>query len=468
MSREQVEKLVEAALEILGETGVRFEPGTEADALLSGAGCTVRDDGVVRIPPEVVRATLASCAKSVRLWSRDGTRFLEIDDRHTWFFPGMTCIKVYDLETGEPRDSTREDLALITRIADGLPNIDGMCVACKDVANSNLMGEIGEFSCMAENTTKPLEYLCEYSRSLEAAIAMAAAIRGSREALAEKPYFLQIVTPLPVNFARTHIEQIIIAARAGVPVSVGTLAIGGASSPITIAGCIAHCLATDFAAMVLGQLARPGAFCIGSSNGYFMEAATGGIGSNTQLMLGEQLICQVRRELGLPSFTGIGGEAKSRRFNQDAVWEISTLMTQQFFTRPATCDYLGSLDQGITFSLHALLFCDDMVGMLRTLWKGAIIDDEHLAAGVVREVGPFGNFLGHVHTASHCRSANWPSAYFGANEPVSTSGKPDRDLFARIDDDLRKRLAAPPPEPMSADLRAQLDDIQLQYGREPA
>lgn len=459
----QIETLIGTAKTYLTDIGVRFEPGTEADALFAAADCRVRDDGLVHIPPRIVDAALESCAKSTRLWDRDGHSAITVDTRHTWFMPGMTCIKVPDLETGVLRDSTRDDLAIITRIADGLPDIDAVCVACKDVPNSTLVGEIGEFLCLIENTTKPLEYLCEQTVALEAAIEMAALLRGGRAELAAKPYFLHLVTPLPVNFAASHIEQILVGVRAGVPLSVGTLAIGGASSPITVAGCIVQCLATDLAAIVLGQLAQPGAFCIGSSNGYFMEAATGGIGNNTQLMLGEQMICQCRRHLGLPSFTGIGGDAKSPRFDQDAVWEISTLMTQQYFTRPATCDYLGSIDQGITFSLHALLLCHDLAGMLRRLWQGAGFDRESLAYEVMAEIGPFGHFLGHTHTAAHCREANWSSAYFGAKAPLSTNDLPAQSLFARIDADLRDRLRAEPCAPLPAAVRAGLADIHRRY-----
>lgn len=457
------DRLEAATLEFLSDVGVRFDPGTEADALLSQAGCKVGPDGVVRFPAAVVRQALATTARSARLWNRDGTRFLTLDSHHTWFFPGMTCIKVFDLDTGEHRDSTLDDLATITRIADGLPHIDGVCVACKDVPHSDIFGEIAEFACLAENTTKPLEYLCENAESLEVVIAMAAAIRGGRDRLAEKPYFLHIVTPLPVYYAETHIRQILTAARAGIPVSTGTLAIGGASSPITMAGCIVHCLATDFAGMVLAQCARPGAFCIGSADVNFMEPATGGIGALSQTNLAEMVMCQIRRRLGLPSFTGLGGAAKSRDFNQDAVWEISTGMTQTFYTRPATCDYLGTIDQGFTFSLPALLLCCDLAGLLRTQWRGVPVDDEHVALDLMREIGPFGNFLGHAHTARHCRKGNWPSAYFGANEPLSTSGKPAQDLLARLEEDLHERLAAPPPPALPAAIGAEIAAIQQRF-----
>lgn len=460
-------RVVEAALILLEEIGVRFEPGTEADALLAAAGCRV-DGGVVKIPAPVARAALDTCAKSIRLWNREGTRAIDIDKDHTWFMPGMTCIKVFDEATGEPRDSTRADLAAITRLADGLENIDAVCVACKDVPESTLSGEIGEFLCMMENTTKPLEYLCEWTRSLEAAVEMAAALRGGRDALAEKPYFLHIVTPLPLFYAEAHIRQIIVAARAGVPVSTGTLAIGGASAPITTAGCVVQCLATDFAGMVLGQAVRKGAFCIGSTNPYFMEPATGGIGNLPQTMLGEQMICQIRRELGLPSFTGLGGDARARRFGEDAVSEIATMMGQIYHTRPATCDYLGSLDQGITYSAHALLLCNEYAGMLRTLWAGTTVDDDTLALDVLRGIGLTGTVLGHEHTARHCRTNLWASRYFGGNEPLSTIDRPDEPLFRRIDRDLKERLAAPGPDPLSADLLARLRAIHAAFAKELA
>lgn len=142
--------------------------------------------------------------------------------------------------------------------------------------------------------------------SLDAVIEMAAALRGSQEALREKPYFLHLVTPLPVNLARIHSEQIIIAARAGIPVGVGTLPIGGASSPITLAGCITQALMTDFATVIPGQLAAEGSFCVGCSDVNFMEPATGAIGSFSQTPVADMAMCQVRGALGFPSLTGTG------------------------------------------------------------------------------------------------------------------------------------------------------------------
>jgi len=459
----QVRELIEAAVGHLAVAGAGFEPGTEAIELFAAAGCAIDAAGIVRMPESLVRESLASVAKSARLYDRAGQASLLLDNQHTWFMPGMTCIKVYDDLTGAPRESTREDLEAITRVADALPNIDGACIGCKNVTRSDIHGEIDEFSAMAENTTKPLEYLCEHAASLKVVIEMAAAIRGGREALAAKPYFLLIVTPLPLDYHATHIEQVIMAARAGVPVSVGTLPIGGASTPITMAGSITHSLATDFAGMVLGQLARQGACVVGSSDVCFMEPATGGIGNFVHTALSDMVMCQIRRELGLPSFTGIGGTSNARRFNQDAVWEISSNMMQAFYSRPATLDYLGSLDQGLTYSLPALALCDELAGMLRTLWQGVKVDSDTLATELIRAVGPRGNFLAHRHTVSHCREQLWPARFLGPHMPLSNDDKADLDLSERITAELRRILAEHHPPPLPPQVLAEMRAAQAAF-----
>lgn len=457
------DRIVEATLEVMRNAGVAFDAEPRVMALFREAGCNVSNDGLVRFPPDLVRETLARMPGSVRLWNRAASDFIEIDNRHTWFIPGMTCIRVYDRVTGEPRDSTREDLATNTRVADALPNVDAVTITSKNVARSDICGEVDEFVTLAENTGKPLEYLCEHVESLQAVIDMAAAIRGGRRELAEKPYFLHIVTPLPMYYAGMHTEQILTAVEAGIPVGMGTVTIGGASAPITMGGCLVHSLATDLAGMVLAQLARPGCFCIGGSDPNFMEVATGGIGSFTQTSLADMAMCQIARRLGYPSLTGIGGCSIARRFNQDAVWELSSSMMHTWFSRPATCDYLGSLDQGLTYSLHALLFCDELAGMLRRMWAGIGVDDERLATELTLQEGPRGGYLTQPHTAKHCRTEPWNARFLGPHIPVSTGADPDRDLYERLDEALETILEEHRPDPLPEEVHERIRALQRRF-----
>ena len=135
------------------------------------------------------------------------------------------------------------------------------------------------------------------------------------------------------------------------------------------------------------------------------------------------------------------------------------MMGQFYHCRPATCDYLGSVDQGITYSPQSLMLCNDIAGMLRAMWQGTVVDEDTLALDLTREIGLFGTVLGHAHTARHCRNAAWNSPFFGGNEPLSTTDKPYEDLTTRVDRALRERLALPGPVPLPNDIRAQLHAI---------
>jgi trimethylamine:corrinoid methyltransferase-like protein len=372
----------------------------------------------------------------------------------------MTCIRVFDLETGESRNSTFDDLATITRVADALPNVDGVCLMVKDVPDSTLHGEIGEFVAMAENTSKSLEYLCQDSAAFDAAIEMAAAIRGGMDRLAEKPYFAHTITPLPLYYAKTHSDQIIRAAECGIPVTTGTDSIAGAAVPYTIAGAMTHSFATDFAGVALSQLVRKGAFCAPCSDNVFMEPLRGNLGSEVPDLLADLATRQVMTHLGLLPMAGSGGSSDARRFNQDAAFEIAAGIQKMFFTRPAVSNGMGSIDGGITYSLHALLLCDDLAGMLRRLWNGVTVDDEHLALDLTHSLGPKGSYLGQRHTAVHCKDNYWDSRYFGTKFPRSNSPAiPDQDLIERIDDDLREILATHRPEPLPEPVRKEIRAI---------
>ncbi|MBW1844378.1 MAG: trimethylamine methyltransferase family protein [Deltaproteobacteria bacterium] len=159
----------------------------------------------------------------------------------------------------------------------------------------------------------------------------------------------------------------------------------------------------------------------------------------------------------------MGGKARSRRFNQDAAFEIAANMTQTFHSRPANCDYMGLMDEGMSYSLHALLYANELAGLNRRMWRGLRVDDDTLAMELTRQEGPRGNYLAHPHTSKFCRAEVWDTRYFGAKQPLSTSVLPDLDLFERIDADLREILADHQPEPLSESIRSEIASIQRSF-----
>ena len=121
LSEADVQKILNATFQLMSEIGVAFDPDPQVLDYFADAGCEITPDNVVKFDRDLVENCLATVSKSAKIWNRDASDYLEIKEGATSFFPGMTCIKVVDLETGEPRESTREDIATIARVADALP-----------------------------------------------------------------------------------------------------------------------------------------------------------------------------------------------------------------------------------------------------------------------------------------------------------------------------------------------------------
>ena len=196
---------------------------------------------------------------------------------------------------------------------------------------------------MAENTTKPLEYLCEKSSAFDAVIEMAAAIqREEWSQLAEKPYFTQIITPLPLYFAKTHSDQIIRGAECGIPVTMGTISIGGGSAPYTIAGCMTHSLATDFAGMVLSQLVRKGSFCMPAPPRIpSWNPPREAWGTRSRTCWPTWPCARSGATMDCPRSPEVAEVLLPDASTQDAVMQIAIGLMEAFYMQPGTLDYVG-------------------------------------------------------------------------------------------------------------------------------
>ena len=63
----------------------------------------------------------------------------------------------------------------------------------------------------------------------------------------------------------------------------------------------------------------------------------------------------------------------------------------------------GLLHGSRIFSYEMLLMDSEIWSILHATFKGIEVNQETLALNVIREVGPGGNFLGHLHTRDHMR-----------------------------------------------------------------
>ena len=464
LSDEDVKQIQEAAFILMWEIGIKFDTETEAMKLFSEAGCSISSDGIVRFPRELVERSINTVGKSVKIWDRDGEDFIEFNTQNTIMMAGTTCTDVVDYETGVARIGTRDDIATAVNVADYLSGIDAVTVPFKIEADSKIAGQIQEFAALVENTRKPLMYLSEDVQALSAAIEISAFLRGGEKQLRQKPYFSYLVSPLPLQYEKNHIEQVFLCVENGIPIVAASTGVGGASTPITIAGNVAHCLANDFACIVLSQLIEKGSFCACSTVPAFINPASGLLGGFPETSLAELARCQVLRDMGLPiggSGAGIGGGANHLDGHNISV--AALLMMSAAYSRPGLCWGLGCINFMNTFSLQSLIYCSELVGWVRRLWKGIQVNEDTLALDVTRTVGVGGGYMAEMHTAIHCRTELWqPDCLFSAVNAGEGATESDQ-MIQLLDEKLRTIINSHKPEPLPKSVAMQINKILRKY-----
>jgi trimethylamine--corrinoid protein Co-methyltransferase len=276
------EAVHESTVEVLGEVGVKVV-GDEALDILDTAGCTVeRGTQMVRIPRKVLEEALESAPGTILLASRDGRRDYLMGGRVVGYTNFGEGTKVYDLESGELRESTLADVGDTARLCDAMEMTATYerAVAPNDAPEH--AHDIYAFEACLRNTTKHIHIGANNGEHVNLLVEMAAVVAGGRSALRERPIFSLNTCPTsPLQLHTVAAEVIVEGARNGVPVNVLSMAMAGASSPISLSGALVTHNAEVLAGIVLSQATNPGApVMYGSSTTTFdMTYATAPVGA---------------------------------------------------------------------------------------------------------------------------------------------------------------------------------------------
>jgi trimethylamine---corrinoid protein Co-methyltransferase len=310
LTEAQLDEIHRATLDVLENCGVVVE-SEEALDLMAVGGCRVdRAEKRVRIPARLVEDAIRSAPERVLLAGRDPAHDVVLEDGRVGFTVFGVGLRVLDIYTGEHRGSTLEDLAQATRLADALTSVDigFQAVDAGDLPEDSVKGLI-EAETIFANTSKHFQFGDLYGGSaLARLLEMAAAVVGGEDELRERPVVSSGGCPTsPLQLGEGLCEIIKGCANAGVPALVLSMAMAGATGPVTLAGTLVTHNAEVLSGLVLHQLVSPGApFIYGSSTTVMdMTYATAPVGCPELGMIGAAATAMARYYL-LPSFMAGG------------------------------------------------------------------------------------------------------------------------------------------------------------------
>ncbi len=194
-------------------------------------------------------------------------------------------------------------------------------------------------------------------------------------------------------------------AKAGMPQLISSLAIAGATAPVTMEGTLVVQNAEILAGITLTQLVQEGAPVIfsGSSSATAMRYGTLSIGA-PELAVNTAATAQMGRFYNLP-VRGGGALTDAKKVDSQAAYE--SMMSMQMATLSGINLVLHSgdvLEGYMTASYEKFIIDSEICGMCKRIKRGEEITAEKLAVDVIKDVGPGGEYLTNMHTFKHFKT----------------------------------------------------------------
>ena len=407
LSKEDKDKIHQAALQILADIGMQILH-EDALTLLKRAGCSVKENHIVKIPGTLVENAVESAPNNIPVYDREGNLTMEIGGYRSYFGTGSDLIYSLDSEKMERHQCILPDVCKAALVCDALPNIDFImsCAHPSDIPPHRAY--LTSFQAMAENSIKPIVCTAECRDDLSEMWEIARILRDGEEQLRSNPYFIHYAEPIsPLKHPFHSLDKLLFCAEKHIPAIYSPAPISGSTAPITLAGHVAQGLAECFCGLVIHQLRAEGAPFLMGMGAAVLDMATSQCSYNApEYYLAYMAMIEMSHYYDLPSW-GYAGTSDSQIPDGQATLEAGLLTFLSAFSGANLNHDVGYLDFGRAASLDMVVICDEIIDQIRRMKRGIPVNDDMLALDTIREVGPEGHFLTHDHTLKHLRSTQW-------------------------------------------------------------
>lgn len=447
ISKDQVQDIHLATLEVLERTGVRVMQ-EEALHLLREAGALV-DGDLVKIPAFMVEDSLRVTPPQVVLANRKGERCMFLGSNRSYFGTGSDTPIVLDPYTYEHRKAVKEDIAKAAILCDHLPNIDFVMSMGLPSDVPAAVQDRHEFHAMLSNTKKPILFTAWDKNGLSDIIRMAGIAVGGEDNLRRNPFIALYNEPIsPLQHTNDSLDKLLLSVEKGIPVIYAPGILGGAAGPVTIAGTVVVANAELLSGIVIAQLKQKGAALIyGGGNTIMDMLATTSAYASPEHLLNQCVMAEMARFYKLPIW-GTGGCTDACALDEQAAFEAASTLLLPTLGGVNLIHDVGFMGHGMIASWELILLCNEMIGFVDRIARGVRVDNESLAVDVIDKVGPGGNFLIDDHTLNNFREEIWQPRLLSRDSFDDWLDKGKITQRTRLNQEVKRILKEHSPEPL--------------------
>jgi len=405
LTSDQVERIHQASLEILQNTGLLVR-NQKARGYFAKYGCLVDDDtSVVKFPRAVVEHFRLAIPSSFTFLGRDPIFDRTIPEQSPVIVTGSSAPDLIDPVTGKERRSTSDDIARIAHLVNELPGYDVFSISTLADDAPEGYFTLARLYPALKNCFKPVRSTATDVDDAEKVLRLGYLIAGSEDAYRERPFithhFCPVVSPLTMDYAST--ELLIFFVEQGLPVYPSIVPNAGLTSPMTLAGTLALGNAEFLAAAVLMQMVKLGTPLIYSTLPTVADMRTGAyVSGGIECGMLHMACAQMAHFYNVPS-GGYIGLTNAKINDAQSGFETGMSTLAGLLAGGDMLNMGGLLDALKAFDFAKAIIDNEIAQMLKRIKHGFEFSEENLALDVIREIGPGGTYMMHDHTIEWMR-----------------------------------------------------------------
>lgn len=416
LPRQEIEKIHSLSLDILERVGIDYKT-PQALEVLENFGCPVDySRNWASLPKDVVEWALQQTPRVIKLLARDPERDVVLNGRRPHHTTDSQGTQVIDIETGKQHGSTAKDLEKGFLFADALDRIEivNVMVAASDIPQH--LRNLHHFATAFNQTSKHVRSGVHHAGEVPFLVELVKAVTGEEDF---RPIFSAVdctISPLMHDGPMT--EACIALAKLNVPIMVYPMPLAGGTSPVTGSGTILLHNIEFLSGLVLFQLVNPGTPIIYGTGASQLDMQTGRYGGSPDGHIMRLGLVEIARFYNLP--VNLGG-LSTRSRTLDAQYG-SEAITQGLLAYLAGVDEIysmGLLGDAQILSFEKMVLDNHLAHLLESICKPLNVDDSHLQADLIEQVGIGGHYLKMPETRNFTRQEYipmWPPANQSVND----------------------------------------------------
>jgi trimethylamine--corrinoid protein Co-methyltransferase len=454
LSPSEIDNLRKGTYQLLADVGVSY-PSKKALTIFADHGAEVDwDTNIVRIPPDLVKKAMATAPRNIVLGGREPRFDLTLDGSCSYLTTDGCGVHVIDLETREKRASRKSDVAMMARVGDAIPLVSFFwpMVSAQDYGKAAPLHE-----CHA-GLTSTLKHVrggtTVYPELAPYLVEMATVVSGSESERRKRPPICANICGIaPLSHDEHGIETALIYAEAGIPTSFMAMPTMGSTAPASVLGAIVQGDAESVSAMVLMQLAFPGAPVFHSIITSLMNPRTGGYIADLPLPV-RLIAVQMAHAWDVPSLGGGSLSSDAPDIGWQSAFQAGFGGVQIPLAGGDLCGYMGLMNSSMILYPEQILLDAEIAMNVYETYKAFEFKDLDVNLDVIKEVGPQGHYLLQKHTRTHMRDFHY-SPFFDQLDQDGNLREP-REIALENFKELENNHH---PEPLPESTLKELDKI---------